>query len=277
MASPKTRDDIDRILSGGIDLKKRRIYFGNLSDDDEANNFTWGTVEHTIRLLHALADNSNKSIELHMCSPGGETSEMFRLYDAIQKSPCQVKFFGSGQICSSASLIMAGCDERYLDKHTQIMLHKGSGGVSGYDNETDIQISAKHNTQIAEAMCKILADNSKMSEEYWNAVMDRDLYLTADEAIALGLADKVSEYKKRGNLRRVRIANMNKKVDEEKLITLLEDINKRIHVQKHMKVELSIPKERHDKDVYVDDSPVTDEEAGEASSYHNEEPESQDS
>ena len=276
MASPKTRDDIEKILGTGLDLKKRRIYFGDLGEKDDGGSFTWTTVEQAVRLLHALADNSHKPIELHMCSEGGTVTEMLRLYDAIQKCHCQIKFYGSGVIASSAAFIMAGCDERYLDKHSQIMLHEGSGGVDSDDNHTDINISMSQNNKIKEDMCQILADNSRMSLEYWKDMLNRDMWLTPEEAITLGLADKITEYKKRGNLRRSRIAMMNKKIDEDELSSTLMDINKRMGVRESMKIEIVLPKEKHDKEVFVDDSPVTDEEVAELSSQHNEELQSQD-
>lgn len=270
----KTRDDIEKIIDTSVDLKKRRIYFGELLGDEKDGAFKWSTVELTIRLIHALSDNSQKPIELHMNSEGGAVSDMFRLYDAIHKCPCQIKFFGSGVIASSAAFIMAGCDERHLDRNTQIMLHKGSGGVSGEDNEADIQIAAAQNRRVGDMLCQILADNSKMSFDYWDQVMSRDVWLRPEEAIMLGLADKITEYKKRGNLRRSRIANMNKKIDEDALTATLININKRIDLKEDMKIEISIPKEHKDKDVYVDDTPV--EEEIEISSQHSEEQQSQD-
>lgn len=273
MAGPKSREDIDRMLSSGIDTKERRIYFGRLSEEG-GNEFNWNTVEAAIRKLHALSDNSRKPIELHMCSPGGDTSEMFRLYDAIQESPCQIKFFGSGEICSSAAYIMSGCDERYLSKNTSIMLHETQYLGSSSSSHTDSEIEREESLKLRDKLIQILTDNSRMDNEWWSIMLTRDIYFTPEEAIAIGIADKIIDYKKRGNLRRMRIAHLNKKIDEEDFVSMLEEMNRRIKLPGEIKVTLSIPKERHDKDVYVDKEPVTDEEAGileGINSQHNEE------
>lgn len=280
MAGPKSRDDIDRVLSEGIDTKERRIYFGNLSDKDDSNGFTWDTVEAAIRKLHALADNSQKPIELHMSSTGGATSDMLRLYDAIQECRCQIKFYGSGDICSSAAYIMAGCDERYLSKNTSIMLHETQYSGDASASHTESEIDHDESRKLRTKLVSILADNSRMDEEWWNIMLTRDIYFTPEEAIAIGIADKIIEYKKRGNLRRMRIAHLNKKVDEEQFTDMLEEMNRRIRLPGEIKVTLSIPKERHDRDVVVDNDPVTDEEAGiieeeDTSRQHSEEQESQ--
>jgi len=252
MAGLKTKEDINRTLESGLDLKERRIYFGNISDEDEASNFTWGTVEATIRKLHALAGNSQKPIELHMSSSGGALLEMLRLYDAIQECKCQIKFFGSGEICSAAAYIMSGCDERYVSKNTTIMLHEiqYSGHLTA--SHTELEINQEESNRARQKLVTLLADNSRMGEDWWNVVLTRDIYFTPEEAVAIGIADKVIEYKKRGNLRRKRIALFNKEIDEVKFTQMLEKMHNRIRLPGTIKVELSIPKERHDKDIYVE-------------------------
>jgi ATP-dependent Clp protease protease subunit len=270
MASLKSKDDLDKILSSGVDLKTRRIYFGNLSDGDEGSEFTWATVEATIRKIQALADNSQKPIELHMCSPGGDTAEMLRLYDAIQECKCQIKFYGSGQICSSAAYIMSGCDERYLSKNTSIMLHETQFSVP-FSSHTDSAISQEESEKLRKILVQTLSDNSRMSKEWWSVMLTRDIYFNPDEAIAIGIADKIVDYKKRGNLRRMRIAHLNKKIDEESFANMISDMNKRIKLPGKMTVKIEIPKEKSDKEVYVDESPLE-----EVNNHHNEEQQSQD-
>jgi ATP-dependent protease ClpP protease subunit len=274
----KSKDEIEKILSNGFDLRKRRIYFGGNVDSEDAEveaSFSWSNVEQTVRLIHSLSDNSQKPIELHMSSGGGSFHQALRLYDTIQQCPCQIKFYGSGDISSSASIIMAACDERYLDRHTRVMLHNGSGGISADDNQTDMQIKSDENARLEDVMCQILEDNSRLNKEYWKTVLVRDVILSAEECITIGITDKITEYKKRGNLRRSRIANLAKKVDDEKMQALLDSINKRIYLPAYVNVTISAPKEQRDKDIYVDDTPVTDEEAQALlSDQHSEEPQS---
>ena len=255
MSRKPIKTEFEEIISHGVDFKNRRIYFGLDGDNDEVDGgeFNWESVEVVVRALHKMAsDYKHAPIELHMSSYGGNTDEMLRLYDAIQASPCQIKFFGSGKIMSSASFIMAGCDERYLTPNTQVMVHKWSGGTSG--KETDQKIDMEHATGwLTDTLNKIYADNSRMPVEFWEEVTKRDLYLTPEESIQLGICDAIVPEKKRGNLRHKRIAQLNKDMDKSEMRRLINDINKRIHRGKNLKIELHIPEEQFDKNVFIEE------------------------
>jgi len=256
VAEKAKKTEFEEILSHGVDFKNRRIYFGVDGDGEEVSGgeFSWESVEVVIRALHKMeSDYKHGPIELHMSSYGGSTDEMLRLYDAIQDCNCQVKFYGSGKIMSAAAWIMAGCDERYLTPNTQVMLHKWRGGTDG--TETDTKIEMDHcGGWLTDKLNEIFADNSRFPPEFWEEVTKRDLYLTPEECILLGLADFIIPPKKRGNLRRKRIAAMNKSIDKGEMRKLVNDINKRIHRGKNLKIELNIPDEEFDKNVFVDDA-----------------------
>lgn len=253
--------ELTDILAYGVDLKNRRIYFGMNMDGavpDESTDFTMSSVEYAVRALHKMAsDAPGKPIEIHMNSKGGDAYAMLRLYDEIHASPCQIKFFGSGVIMSSATWIMAGCDERYLHPNTTVMVHDGSDDFDG--GHTDHQIHAAEMKRLQERLYEIYAENSRMPVEFWADVCQRDLHLTASEAVSLGLADKVLEPKKRGNLRKARHAALKKEPDNKEMNKLLKDIYARINKMKVPKIELNeIKKEAADPNVVVDDSKMPD-------------------
>lgn len=259
-------DVIETILTHGIDLKNRRIYFGDLSEEEgeEVNDggFTWKSVEYAIRAIHIMETAAQKKpIELHMHSGGGDPNSMFRLYDTIQASSCQFKFYGGGEISSAATWIMAGCDERYLYPNTTIVIH--DSGAGGYDQIpsklSDAYIAMDGEKAMQNTLNKLYADNSRMPIEFWDEMVKRDLYLTAEETIALGLADKIIEYKKRGNLRRMRIALLQKEPEQKEFNKMLKKLKERVYLSKNIKIELHIPEEQYDKNVVVDDTPVMDE------------------
>jgi len=258
------RDTVENILEQGIDLKNRRIYFGSLPEsyDEGGSDFTWRSVERAIRALHIMESEApKKPIELHMSSPGGDPYALLRLHDAIQASPCQIKFYGSGEICSAATWIMACCDERYLAPNTYVLIHdSGSYGEGIVPIKlTDSYIALEQEKRLQDNLNKIYADNSRMPLEFWEEVVKRDVWLTAEETIMLGLADKISEPKKRGNLRRMRIAHLNKDPDRKELNKLLKGIANRTHAHKLSKIELHSPAEEFDKSIVVDNTPVVDE------------------
>ena len=242
-------------LAYGVDLKNRRIYFGvnlDTGSAEESTDFTLSAVEYAVRAMHRMAsDAPGKPIELHMCSYGGDPYSMLRLYDEIHASPCQIKFYGSGAIMSSATWIMAGCDERYLHPNATVMVHDGSDGFDG--KHTDHQIQAAEMKRLQDKLYQIYADNSRMPVEFWADVCQRDLYMTASEAVSLGLADKVLEPKKRGNLRKARHAALKKEPDTKELKKIMRDLYSRINKVQVPKIELNeIKKEAADPSVVIE-------------------------
>lgn len=254
MTNKIKKTQFEEIISHGVDFKNRRIYFGldSCYEDESGGEFKWESVEIVVRALHKMAsDYKHAPIELHMSSYGGDTDEMLRMYDAIQTCPCQVKFFGSGKIMSAATWIMAGCDERYVSPNTQIMLHKWRGEMSSY-TETDMKIEMNHYGKwLTNTLNKIFADNSRMPIEFWEEITKRDLYLNPEEALALGLIDDIIPFKKRGNLRRKRISQLNKSVDKNEMKKLVASLYKRVDYNKPMRIEIKTPKEEFDKDIII--------------------------
>lgn len=248
-------------LAYGVDLKNRRIYFGvnlDVSDSDEATDFTLASVEMAVRALHRMAsDAPNKPIELHMSSYGGDTYSMLKLHDEILACPCQIKFIGSGPIMSSASFIMATCDERNLHPNAVVMVHELSSGGGG--KHTDIKIDAAENIRLMDQLCSIYEANSRMPKEFWLDITQRDVYLTASEAVSLGLADRIIEPKKRGNLRKARHAAMKKEVDPKDMRELVKSLYERTNRSRIPKLEMNeIKKEAADPHLFVDETKQPD-------------------
>lgn len=262
-------DSIEAILSNGIDIKNRRIYFGALleSYDSEGSGFTWRSCEWAIRAIHIMENEApHKPIELHMSSPGGDPYAMLRLMDIIQSSTCQFKFYGGGEICSAATWVMAVCDERYLYPNTLVLVHDSSaGGMNDIPAKlSDAYIAMDGEKYLQDKLNGIFADNSRMPKEFWDEFVKRDMYLTAEETIMLGLADKIVEYKKRGNLRRMRLAALRAQPDMKELNKLIKRLRDRTYMSKALKIELHIPEEQTDKDVYIDTTPSVSTTAAEA-------------
>ena len=252
------KSDLIDSLIYGIDLKARRIYFGAPLDSSESNpgDVSQTSVELAIRSMHKMAqDAPGKPIELHINSYGGDPCAMLRLYDEILSCPCQVKFYGGGAIMSSATWIMVACDERYLYPHATIMVHDGWAANEG--KHTDMQIAAAEEKRLQDLLYDIYTANTRMPKEFWQDVCQRDLYITASEAVSMGMADKIVEPKKRGNLRKVRQAALKKTPDNTDMKKLLSDIYARINKVKVPKIELNpIVKEAADPTIVIDDKPV---------------------
>jgi ATP-dependent Clp protease protease subunit len=257
MATQQT--ELSDQLIYGIDLKARRIHFGVGLDHTEENPgmFSGASVELAIRAIHKMIQEApNKPIEIHMNSYGGDAYSMMYLMDVILSSPCQFKFFGGGAIMSSATWIMAVCDERWLYPNATILIHDGyvEGTVR---NTTDHQIDAKENKRLQDRLNTIYAENSRMPKEFWDDIVQRDLYLTAEEAIMFGLADKLVEYKKRGNLRKSRQGILAKQPESKEFKKLIKNVYDRIERVSVPNISLNVAKkEESDPKVIVDDTPV---------------------
>ena len=255
------KSELTDSLIYGIDLKARRIYFGaptDVSPDDENDqgDFNQASIELAIRSLHKMAlDAPGKPIELHMNSFGGDPYAMLRLHDEILSCPCQIKFYGGGAIMSAATWIMVVCDERHLYPNATVMVHDGSDGFDG--KHTDHQLYAAEMSRLQDLLYDIYAANTRMPKEFWQDVCQRDLYLTASEAVSLGMADKLVEPKKRGNLRKMRQTALKKVPDAAEMQKLLIEVYARINKVNVPKIELNhAVKEAADPNVIIDDKPV---------------------
>ena len=254
MSKDKDRE-LEEIFTYGMDRRARRIYFGlhPVEEDEAAGDVGWASVEQAIRNMHLLVrDSATKPIELHAYSWGGDVYAMLRMIDEIEACPCQIKFFGGGRIASAMTWIMAVCDERNLHKNTQVMLHDGSDGMDG--KHTDVQIDARHGRDIQDRLDQIFVDNSIMPLDFWQDILQRDLFVSAEECIELGLADKIIPQKKRGNLRRSRIAIHSGEVDLREMRKLTKSLYDRINRKRTNKIEIHAPKkEQFDSSIYVEE------------------------
>lgn len=253
-----SKTELDTLLVYGVDEKNRRIFFGHaLSTEDSDSNsseITQGSVSYAVRAMMRMAsDKPRTPIEIHMSSYGGDTHAMRYLRDIILTLPCQVKFYGGGPIMSSATWIMAVCDERYLYPSARIMIHDIKDSME--DGVTNVKIATEELAFLQDELEQDYADNSRMDKKFWSAISSRDTYLSAEEAVMLGIADEVIPYKKRGNLRRKRIHHLKKKLHHLTIKSLVKKIMERARIPAKIdNITIHLPKEDE-----VDESLVIEE------------------
>lgn len=246
MASKKPHTEIQNYLCYGVDERNRRVYFGTSLDywyDESTGGFSQCSVEFAIRAIERMAiDHPKTPIEIHMNSYGGDAYAMLALYDTMQSISCQIKFFGKGAIMSAATWILCGADERNLYPNTRVMVHNGwTGGVDG--KVTDAELAMEEEKFLQKRLEEIYAENSRMPVEFWHEVCKRDLYLSAEEAIQLGLADRIVHPKKRGNYRKVRQHHLSQKVDKRRINKLANKLMERIQATPNkLEITLNTPK-----------------------------------
>lgn len=239
------KTELENYLVYGVDEANRRVYFGSdlvTTEPDGIGDFNQCSCEYAIRAVERMALTKPKTpISIIMNSYGGDAYAMLGLYDIIHDTTCQIKFFGRGVVMSAATWIMCGADERNLYPNTRILIHNGSPGHIP-DRVTDAEIAMQEETFLQKKLEEIYAENSRMPEEFWHEVCKRDLFLSAEETIFLGLADKIIKPKKRGNLRKARQHHLSQKIDKRKMKSLVSKLMKRIQSQPVGDIVINTPK-----------------------------------
>lgn len=156
---------------------------------DEVNDATASLV--VAQLLYLEAKDPDKDINLYINSPGGSISAGMAIYDTMNYIKCDVSTICIGMAASmGAFLLSSGAKgKRYALPNAEIMIHQPSAGTQG--QITDMAIHLKRLEIIKKRMNKILSENTGKPVETVTADCERDNFMTADEAVAYGLIDKV--------------------------------------------------------------------------------------
>jgi len=143
------------------------------------------------QLLFLQSQKRDADITLYINSPGGVVSAGFAIYDTMAYLTCDVATVCIGQAASmSAFLLAAGTKgKRFALPHSRIMIHQPMGGTQG--QASDIEIQAKELIRLKKELNRIIAEKSGQSVEKVTKDSERDHYMSAEEACAYGLIDKV--------------------------------------------------------------------------------------
>jgi len=145
------------------------------------------------QLLFLESENPDKDISLYINSPGGSVTAGMSIYDTMQFIRPDIHTIVMGQACSMGSLLaQAGAKgKRFILPNARHMIHQPSGGARG--QATDIQIQAREIQKMKEYLTEIYVKHNTAGKTYeqLSIDMERDFFMSADEAVAYGLADKV--------------------------------------------------------------------------------------
>lgn len=171
-------------------LKDRIVFLGSAIDDQVANSIV-------AQMLFLAAEDPEKDIYFYINSPGGSTSAGFAIYDTMQYVKPDVQTICSGLAASFAAiLLLAGAKgKRFALPNSEIMIHQPHGGAQG--QASDIAISAKRILGIRERLNAIAAESTGQPLERIEKDMDRDYFMSAEEAREYGVIDQVITYDKR--------------------------------------------------------------------------------
>ncbi len=156
---------------------------------DEINDVTASLV--VAQLLHLESQDPDKDIALYINSPGGSVTAGMAIFDTMNYIKCDVSTICVGMAASmGAFLLAAGAKgKRFALPNSEIMIHQPLGGMQG--QASDMKIHADHIIKIRQRINEILARETGKPIEQIEIDTDRDNFLSADEAAAYGLIDKV--------------------------------------------------------------------------------------
>jgi ATP-dependent Clp protease protease subunit len=165
-------------------LSDRIVYLGTEIDDGVANVVV-------AQLLHLESENSDREIDLYLNSPGGSMTAMLAIYDCMQFIAAPVATTCVGQAASAAAVLLAAGapGRRAILPHGRVLLHQPS--TSGQGTLPDLVLQAKEIVRVRTQMEEVLSRHTGRPVEQVHADTDRDLILTAADAITYGLADQV--------------------------------------------------------------------------------------
>jgi ATP-dependent Clp protease protease subunit len=168
--------------------RERIIFLGRGVNDGIANQII-------SIMLYLDSEDPGKPIYLYINSPGGSVTAGLAIYDTMQYIKSEVVTICVGLAASmGAFLLAAGAKGKRLAlPHSRIMIHQPLGGVQGRRQATDIEIEAKEILRIRDQLNQMLADNTGQPIEKIRKDTDRDYFMSAEEAKAYGLIDKVIE------------------------------------------------------------------------------------
>ncbi|XP_062510061.1 ATP-dependent Clp protease proteolytic subunit-like [Corticium candelabrum] len=143
------------------------------------------------QLLFLQSESAKSPIHMYINSPGGSVTAGLAIYDTMQYLQSPVSTWCIGQACSMGSLLLSagGAGLRYSLPHSRIMVHQPSGYAEG--PATDIQIHAEEIIRLKKSLNKIYEKHTGQDANTIEAAMERDKFMSADEAAVFGLIDHI--------------------------------------------------------------------------------------
>ena len=173
-------------------LLKDRIIFVDGEIRDETADLI------VAQLLYLESENPDKDINMYINSPGGSVTAGLAIYDTMQYVKCDIQTICMGQAASMGAILLAGGTKgkRYALPSSRVMIHQPWGGAQG--QETDIAIQAKEIVRLKKMSIKYLAEATGKTEENLAKDMERDFYMSAEDALSYGIVDKIMNSAKKG-------------------------------------------------------------------------------
>ena len=149
------------------------------------------------QILFLESENPEKDISIYINSPGGSVTAGLAIYDTMQYVKCAVQTICLGQAASMGAFLLAGGTQgkRYALPSSRVMIHQPWGGVQG--QESDISVQAKELLRLKRLTIEYFARHTGKTEDAVALDMERDFYMSAEDALAYGIVDHIMPGRKK--------------------------------------------------------------------------------
>jgi ATP-dependent Clp protease protease subunit len=167
-------------------LRERIVFLGTEVSETSANLIV-------AQLLFLEAEDPDTDIRLYVNSPGGDAYAGFAIYDAMQYVKPDVQTYAVGMAMSAGALVLAAgaAGKRFVLPNAKVMIHQGRASSSG--QPADIQIAAREILDMTRRMAEIISRHSGQDVDQVLRDIDRDRFMTPEEAVEYGLIDAIME------------------------------------------------------------------------------------
>lgn len=194
--APRTIPSVTEIENGrerGYDLYslliKNRIVMVEGQVDDTMSSIVCAS------LLYMNSDLSGKDpkspITMYVNSPGGSVLAGLAIYDVMRSIEAPITTIGTGMQASMGSILLVAGDERKMTRNSKYMIHQPLSGNGQSTQLTDIEIGADFTNRLKEDLVDIYVRHTGLNHQYWNTVLNRDTWLTADQAKEMGVISEI--------------------------------------------------------------------------------------
>lgn len=183
--------EVERYSPTALMFKNRVIIVAGQVDTNLALNVI-------AQVKHLEFANPEEPITLLINSPGGSVIDGMAMFDVIRQCSCPIITIGNGMQASMGSIMLAAGDQRFMTPNADLMIHQIMTGANGGTQHTDFEIRSGHTARLHEALKSVYVEFTGLKHEYWDLVMERDTWLTAEQAMKIGYINGVTTSKKPG-------------------------------------------------------------------------------
>lgn len=185
-------DLLEALFKYGVDLRDRRVFLHGGVEIGE--DYGESPVETVVRALTFL-DKQDGKIELWINSPGGDTAEMFGIYDVIRTRKNHVHTVGFGVVQSAACLLLAAGDKRYVTKNCWFMWHRSAETPEEGDGPRprhEVEAAVKAWKRQDDRWVELMGERTKRPATFWRKwIQSGELWLSAKQLVQYGVVDEI--------------------------------------------------------------------------------------